>query len=131
MDLDLELRTCLHLRVCLVINIVLVDELHCLFEDWNVYVGFSLEVCDQGVVESNQVLHLHLQKEFASLGVLSELVSVDVGVPDLALSDEVDEFILGHLQVGPGHIVEFLGVDQVLIGVVDLLSVHLSGCYLV
>jgi hypothetical protein len=48
---------------------------------------------DHWVIEGNEMLHFNSQKELASHSILLELFSVDVGILNLALPDEVDEFV--------------------------------------
>ena len=88
------------------------------------------EHLDEVVVECLEVLHLNLKGVMASLSVVLELVSVNVCVQDLGLSDKMHEFVLcfgpnRQGRTGPLVVVAVVGlVDEMLVTNVDLFSVH-------
>lgn len=83
------------------------------------------EHLDEVVVEGLEVLHLNLKGVMASLSVVLELVSVNVRVQDLGLSDKMHEFVLCFGKGGPLVVVAVVGlVDEMLVTNVDLFSVH-------
>ena len=72
-----------------------------------------------------EMLHVDLEEKLTSLGIALELFSVDEDVVHLGLTDEVHEFVFGlrkTLLVLVAHII--VGIDQILISVVDLVSVE-------
>ena len=124
-DLHLELWGNLHVWIHLVIVVRPVDSLDGGLKDLNEIAWIVSETSDQHLIEGVEMLHLNFEEVLAPLRVTLELLSVDEGVVHLSLPDEVHELIFElskTLLVLITHVV--LGIDQILISEVDLISVE-------
>ena len=94
MNLNLELWCWFKVWVIFIVEVILVDGLDSRLEHSDVVGRSVAELSNQRIVKCNKVLHVHAQKVLASLCIALELFSVDKGVPNLALPDEVHELVL-------------------------------------
>lgn len=126
-DLHLKLRRLLHIRVLLLKNLISVDNLDRTFEDLQMVGGRIFEILSQLLVKRNQVAHVELEEVVASLGVVLELLPVDVDVVDLGLLDEMHK-----LDLSVGELLPLVGlevlVNQILVAVEDLFTFKTHSC---
>ena len=124
MNLYLELGRNFHVWVHLIVVIGPVNSFDGRLENFDVIAGVISEALDEHIIESVEVVHVHLQEVLSSLRVTLQLFSVHEHVIHLGFPDEMHEFIFGlskTLLVLVAHV--SISVDQVLISEVDLVSV--------
>ena len=123
--MDLEAWVLLHVRVFLVEDLRVVDDLDCALEGLGVFSGRVLEVLRQLLIECEKLGHFESQVVLASLDIVLELLSVNENVVLLGLPDEMHELVLGVVQGVLLLIALQVIVNQILIRVIDLLAVKI------